>query len=113
MLHIVFIFLLLSAKLFHEQQQTTQKKWMQHVIVSVTSVNIPQCAHNSDSFEETLKENQQLRAEVQQLKETVISYNDSDCEYAAFAWYQMQVQALRLAAYILLYNITTTNCKTL
>ena len=53
--------------------------------------NIPQYDCNSDSYKEALKENQELRAELQALKENVINYDDSDGTFVlvTFAWYQM------------------------
>ena len=45
----------------------------------------------SDCNEEALKENQELRAELQALKDSMISYDDCDGMFAlvTFAWYQM------------------------
>ena len=45
----------------------------------------------SDCNEEALKENQELRAELQAMKESMINYADGDGTFVLFtlAWYQM------------------------
>ena len=48
-----------------------------HCISNIT-INIPQCEANRDSLEEVQEENQQLLAELQQLKETAANYTEND-----------------------------------
>ena len=61
-----------------------------HCVSNIT-VNIPQCDCNRDSYEEALKENQELRTELKVLKESVVNCNDSDGTFVlvTLAWYQM------------------------